>query len=111
MNLVVVDTARGIKEVNNFFGLMQAVYSFFSVSSLRHGTKAQKDKGIRIMEIPSLSDTRWVCRFVAVQLFLNRFEGLILALETTIDNSTDRAEAAESVGLSVQLQSILFASV
>ena len=38
---------------------MQAVYSFFSVSSLRHGqfTKAQKDKGIRIMKIPSLSDT------------------------------------------------------
>ena len=29
LNLVVVDTARGIKEVDNFFGLMQAVYSFF----------------------------------------------------------------------------------
>ena len=110
LNLVVVDTARGIKEVDNFFGLMQAVYSFFSVSSLRHGrfTKAQRDKDIRVMEIPSLSDTRWVCRFAAVQLFLNRFECLILALETIIDDSTDRAEAAEAVGLSVQLQEFSF---
>ena len=110
LNLVVVDTARGIKEVDNFFGLMQAVYSFFSVSSLRHGrfTEVQRDKDIRVMEIPSLSDTRWVCRFAAVQLFLNRFECLILALETIIDDSTDRAEAAEAVGLSVQLQEFGF---
>lgn len=60
------------------------------------------------MEIPSLSDTRWECRFAAVQLFLNRFESLILALETIIDDSTDRAEAAEAVGLSVQLQEFSF---
>ena len=60
------------------------------------------------MEIPSLSDTRWVCHFAAVQLFLNRFECLILALETIIDDSTDRAEAAEAVGLSVQLQEFSF---
>ena len=107
LNLVVVDTARGIKEVDNVFGLMQAVYSFFSASSLRHGrfTKAQKDKNIRVMEIPSLSDTRWVCRFSAVQLFLHRFECLILALVAIIDDSTDRAEA---VGLSAQLQEFAF---
>ena len=110
LNLVVVDTARGIKEVDNVFGLMQAVYSFFSASSLRHGrfTKAQKDKNIRVMEIPSLSDTRWVCQFSAVQLFLHRFECLILALEAIIDDSTDRAEAAEAVGLSAQLQEFAF---
>ena len=56
------------------------------------------------MEIPSLSDSRWVCRFAAVQLFLYCFECLILALETITDDSTDRAKAAEAVGLSVQLQ-------
>ena len=57
------------------------------------------------METPSLNDTRWVCCFAAVQLFLNHFECLILALETIIDDSTDRAEA---VGLSVQLQEFGF---
>ena len=31
-----------------------------------------------------------------------------MALETIIDNSTDRAEAAEAVGLSVQLQEFSF---
>ena len=110
LNLVIVDTARGIKEVNNFFGLMEAIYSFFSVSSLRHGrfTQAQKDKSIRVMEIPSLSDTRWVCRYAAVQLFLNRYECLILALESIVDESTDRSEAAEAVGLLAQLQEFSF---
>jgi hypothetical protein len=66
------------------------------------------------MEIPSLSDTRWVCRFAAVQLFLNRFESLILALETVINDSTDRAEAAEAVGLSAVTGvcfSVLFAGI
>lgn len=110
LNLVVVDTARGIKEVDNFFGLMEAVYRFFSVSSLRHGrfVQAQKDKNVRIMEIPSLSDTRWVCRYAAIQVFLNRFECLILALEVIVDESKDRSEAAEAVGLSVQLQEFSF---
>ena len=46
--------------------------------------------------------------FAAVQLFLNHFERLILALETITDDSTDRAEAAEAVGLSVQLQEFGF---
>ena len=54
------------------------------------------------MEIPSLSDTRWVCQFSPVQLFLNCFECLILALETTINDS------AEAVGLSTKLQEFAF---
>ena len=57
------------------------------------------------MEIPSLSHTRWVCRFSAIQLFLSCFECLNLALETIIVDSTDRAEA---VGLSAQLQEFAF---
>ena len=60
------------------------------------------------METPSLTDIRSVCRFAAVQLFLIHFECMILALEAIIDDSTDRAEAAEAVGLSVQLQEFAF---
>ena len=61
-----------------------------------------------MMEIPSLSDTRWVCHFAPVQLFLNRFECIISALKTIIDDSTDRAEAAEAVGYNYK--SLLFYS-
>lgn len=66
---------------------MQAIYSFFSSSSFRHAkfTQAQTDKSIGVMEISSLSDTRWVCCHAAVQLFLNRYECLISALESIID--------------------------
>lgn len=60
------------------------------------------------MEIPSLSDTRWVWRLAAIQLFLNRFECIILALETIIDDYTDIAKASEAVGLSVYLQEFAF---
>ena len=34
--LVVVNTASGIKKVNDFFRLMEAVYYFITASSLRH---------------------------------------------------------------------------
>ena len=76
LNLVLVNTARGINEVNNFFGLLEAVYRFFSVSTLRHDSfiNAQRVKGLRILEIPQLSDTRWVCRYMAVHLFQARYE-------------------------------------
>ena len=36
LNLVVVSIARGIVEVNDFWGLLEAMYRFFSVSILRH---------------------------------------------------------------------------
>ena len=39
---------------------------------------------------------------------LNRYECLILVLESIIDLSTDRSEAAEAVGLSIQLQEFSF---
>ena len=109
LNLVVVDTARGIKEVDNFLALCKPFTASFRslylgmLNLLKH-----KETSIRVMEIPSLSDTRWVCCHAAVQLFLNRYECLILVLESIIDLSTDRSEAAEAVGLSIQLQEFSF---
>ena len=71
LNLILVDTAKTIKEVSDFFGAMEITYRFFSASVLRHGrfVKIQKDKGLKVLEIPHLSDTRWACRFFAVNLY------------------------------------------
>ena len=36
LNLVVVNTVSSIKSVNDFFGLLEAVYRFITASSLRY---------------------------------------------------------------------------
>ena len=110
LNLVVVNTARGIKEVDDFFGLMEATYRYFSVSSLRHDklVEAQKEAGLKVMEIPRLSDTRWVCRHVAIQVFSSRYKCIVAALSTIVESSTDRSEAAEATGILLQLQVFSF---
>ena len=109
LNLVLVNIARGSKEVNDFFGLLAAVYRFFSVSVLRHDSfvNAQRLKGIPVLEIPQLSDTRWVCRYMAVRLFQTRY---VCVLEALIDiqGSRDRTAAGESQGLIMQLKRFSF---
>ena len=60
------------------------------------------------MEIPSLCDTRWVCRHSAVHLFKVRYRYLIEALEEIIDNSRNRCEAAEAIGLFSQMKQFSF---
>ena len=95
-----MDTARGNNDVNNFFGLLEAVYRFFSVSTLRYDSfvNSQRLKGLRVLEIPQLSDTRWAYRYMAVHLFQTRYECLLEALDD-IESSRDRSAAAESHGL------------
>ena len=70
LNLVVVNAASTIKDVRNVFGLLEAVYCFLTASTLRHDkfVDLQKQEKLNIMEIPKLSDTRWVCRYVAVKV-------------------------------------------
>ena len=109
LNLVVVSIARGIVEVNDFFGLLEAMYRFFSVSTLRHDVfiNVQKRKSKQVLEIPQLSDTRWVCRYIAVRLFQTRYEDILEALDS-ISKGTDRSTAAESFGLAFQLRRFSF---
>ena len=110
LNLVVVNTASSISKVSEFFGVMEAVYRFITASTLRHDKfiDAQKDKDLKVMEIPKLSDTWWVCRCVAVRLFKERYDSLIHALEKITEQSHDGCEKAESIGLLHQLQSFTF---
>ena len=110
LNLVVVNTASSIRKVSDFFGLMEAIYRFLTASSLRHDKfiTSQKKNEVKVMEIPKLSDTRWVCRYAAVRLFKERYKSLVQAFETIISNSRDGCERAEAVGLLGQLQTFSF---
>lgn len=79
------------------------------MSTLRNDSfvNAQQLKGVRVLEIPQLSDTRWVCRYVAVELFQTRNDCLLDALYD-IQNCRDRSAAAESQGLIMQLEEFSF---
>ena len=71
LNLVVVNTVSSIKSVDVLFGLLEAVYCFITASSLWHDKFVEwrkKHKHV-VMEIPKIIDTKWVCRYAAVQLF------------------------------------------
>ena len=59
LNLVLVSTARKICSCDNFFGVLQLLHSFFSVSAKRHHQyiQTQKEDGEKPLEIPGLSDT------------------------------------------------------
>ena len=104
-----MDTAKSIKEVHDFFGVMEVTYRFFSASVLRHGrfVKIQKDKGLKVLEIPHLSDTRWACHFFAVNLYKVRFSCLLEVLDeiVVVGNGT---EAVEALGILAILKSFSF---
>ena len=89
---------------------MELTYWFFSASTRRHEklVNAQKKNKLKVLEIPQLSDTRWSCRYFAVNLFKLRYECLVEALEEVIDNSSDRTEAAEATGILAQIHSFSF---
>lgn len=105
-----VDTAKSIKEVNDFFGVMDVTYRFFSASTLHHNrlVKAQKKKELKVLEIPHLSDTHWACHYLTVSLYKSRFSCLAKALNELVEKGKDRTEAAEASGILTQIQKSSF---
>lgn len=104
LNLILVDVAKNVKGVAHMFGLLEAIYSFQSVSTVRHGifSDAQSDSD-RILNIPQQSDTRWVCKYRGVQYFKKRYSSVLAAL-SSLAESANRKEAAEARGLLIQFK-------
>ena len=105
LNLVLVSTARKIRSCDDFFGVLQLLHSFFSVSAKCHHQyiQTQKEHGDKPLEIPGLSDTRWACRFQCVRVVKMRIESVINALEDIRENSNDGIERAQVMGILAQV--------
>ena len=106
LNLVLVDTAKGVKEVSDFL-VTEVTYCFFSASTLGHDklVNAQKEKRLKVLEIPQLSDTCWAHRYFAVNVYKSQYDCLVEALEEAIENSSDRTEAT---GILTRIQKFSF---
>jgi hypothetical protein len=69
------------------FGLLEAIYAFQAVSTIRHKlfldvqTEKENVDTDRELAIPQQSDTRWVCKYVGVQYFKKRFVCVVQALD------------------------------
>ena len=80
--LVLVDTCSPVTDAGDLFGLLEAIHNFVTVSSIRHDkfVGEQKERHEQVMELPLLSDTRWICKLKAVTTFKNRFQSIVFTL-------------------------------
>ena len=104
LNLVLVDLAKNVDRVAESHGLLEAIYAFQAVSTIRHKvfidvqTESDIDNADRVLAMPQQSDTQWVCKYVAVHYFKKRFACVVQALHE-LSQSVNKKEAAEACGL------------
>lgn len=110
LNLVLVDSVKSIQSASEFFILLEALYVFVSTSKV-HVIFKEKQLLIRPdkqpVELQQLSDTRWVCRYAAVNAICNSYHSLLLTIEE-VGMSSDARKAVEARGLLHQIKSFSF---
>ena len=110
LNLALVDTTRSITEASDFFALMQTLYVFMS-SSKAHDVYLQKQTELhpskQLRRLQRLSDTRWACRYFAIDAVCCTFDSLLAALEA-ITEWGNREKAVEAKGILLQIKSFKF---
>ena len=110
LNLALVDCVRNVQDASEFFALMELLYVFMSSSKahelyLKKQTELHPTKQIR--QLQRLSDTRWACRYFAVDAVCCTYDAIIATLED-ISNSDNRGKAVEARGILCQIKSFKF---
>lgn len=110
LNLVLVDSVKSIPEAEEFFALLEALYVFISTSKA-HTIYLAKQKEMYpkkpVRELKRLSDTRWTCRYEAINAVSHTFEALMCTLDE-IAHGSDRSKGVEAMGLYLQINSFKF---
>ena len=100
LNLVIVDVVHNTARADDLFILLQSLHNFLS-SPIVHEqyVKAQRSRfsDSQPREIPSLSDTRWVCRHDACETIIVTLPAVIDVLESLMDVSDLRGATARSM--------------
>ena len=110
LNLVLVDSTKSVAEASEFFALLEMLYVFMSASKA-HTIFVQQQSvlhpGKPVRELQQLSDTRWACRFDAVDAICSTFDAILLSLQTIMDGN-DKVKAVEASGIYMQIHSFKF---
>ena len=90
LNLVVVDVAGAIGCEGDMVAVLQRMHNFLSTSVVHvRFVAAQKTiyRSSRVWEIPSLSDTSWVCLHDAVLSVTRTFQSIVSAFDDFSDEA------------------------
>ena len=110
LNLVLVDSVKSVQEASEFFILLETLYVFMSTSKAHvifMAKQHQLHPDKQPLELQKLSDTRWVCRYAAVNAICHTFDSILLTVEE-LGQSQDARKAVEARGLLHQLNSFSF---
>ena len=109
LNLVLVDSVKMVLYATEFFSLLEAAYVFVSTTKA-HAVFMQKQQELhqdkQPLRLQKLSDTRWACRYGAVNAICRTYDSLLATLEEIGDGS-DHMKAVEAKGLYYQIASFL----
>ncbi len=111
LNLVLIDSTKKVSEACNFFALLEMVYVFLSSSEAQ--SLFEKHQSTLYLnqpkfEIKRLSDTRWACRYSAVDTLCRRFNVVIVTLEDIAKDFSSPKRAVEANGLLLQTKCFKF---
>ena len=112
LNLVLVDCVKNNSHAFEFFSLVQSLYVFMSSSKahviyLEMQNQLHPDKQTR--QLQRLSDTRWACRYLSLDVIATTFDSILATLDS-IAEGNDKPKAIEATGLLHQIHSFKFIS-
>ena len=110
LNLVLVDSVKMVPYATEFFSLLEVLYVFVSTTKahavfMRKQQELHPDK--QPLQLQKLSDTRWACRYGAVNSMCRTYDSLLATLEDIGDGS-DHMKAIEAKGLYYQIANFSF---
>ena len=111
LNLVLVDSVKAVPYATEFFLLLESLYVFVSTTKAHAVFMLQKQRQLhhdkQPLQLQKLSDTRWACRYGAVNAICRTYDSILATLEEIGDGS-DRAKAVEAKGLYHQVATFVF---
>ena len=110
LNLVLVDSVKILSSATEFFLLLQTLYSLVSTTKI-HSIFVSKQKELhpdkQPYQLQKLCNTRWACRYAAVNAICRTYDAILATLELVGDGS-DSEKAIEAKGLYHQVAKFSF---
>ena len=101
LNLVLVDSVKILSSATEFFLLLQTLYSLVSTTKI-HSIFVSMQKELhpdkQPYQLQKLCNTRWACRYAAVNAICRAYDAILATLELVGDGS-DPEKAIEAKGL------------
>ena len=97
--MVLVDVVKSVSCCAETLSLLQSFYVFLSGSAVHKlWVLLQTENGVSVIELKSISDTRWACQANMISAFCSRLEIFLNLLQRIIDNDSESARVVAARG-------------